>query len=280
MRIMRVGRLRSIARWPAATMMRESACLQAVSEPAAGPRAANRPVGYSSGMNTQSKVIGYARLSKAEQERNGRSLSTQEAAITDECRRRGWQLVRMVRDDGQSGVDTHRAGLSEALAGIANGDAEGLIVAKLDRLSRSVVDFGTILEWMNRAGATLVALDLAVDTSTPGGRLVANVFASVAEWERDTIAARTRANLAQARSEGKPISRPAYADSRSGRKLRERIARMRRRGWSYQRIADKLTSDGVPTMRGGEWTRASVQAACRTQRRKARRKLASLPALP
>jgi DNA invertase Pin-like site-specific DNA recombinase len=241
-----------------------------------------QPVGciQSAAMESGTRVVGYARLSKAEQARNGRSLAGQEQAIRDECDRRGWVLARMIRDDGASGRDTARSGLSEALSMIANGEASGLVCAKLDRLSRSVVDFGLILEWMERASATLVALDLNVDTSTPGGRLVANVFASVAEWERDTISARTRANLAQARREGKPVSRPSFADSDDGRKLRERIRRMRRRGMTYGAIAAKLDADKVPTLRGGDrWSRASVQFACQTKRRKPTRKAAALPAL-
>src|SRR5204863_10202181 len=125
-------------------------------------------------------------------------------------------------------------GLRRALERIAAGEAGGLLAAKLDRLSRSVVDFGVLLEWFTEAGATLVALDLGLDTSTPGGRLVANVFASVAEWERDIIAARTRDGLAAARAQGRSISRPAVADDPA---LARRIERMRARGMTLQAIA-------------------------------------------
>lgn len=130
-------------------------------------------------------VIGYTRVSTAEQARNGYGLDAQEAAIRDEAERRGWPLLRVIRDEGVSGESLDRPGIREALERIAAGEAGGLVAAKLDRLSRSLVDFGTLLDWFTDAGATLVALDLGLDTSTPGGRLVANVFASVAEWERD-----------------------------------------------------------------------------------------------
>lgn len=92
----------------------------------------------------------------------------------------------------------------------------GLIAAKPDRLSRSVVDFGVLARRFEAAGATLVALDLGIETSTPGGRLVANVCASVAEGERDLIAARTREGLAAARAQGRPI-RPSVADDKTAR---------------------------------------------------------------
>jgi len=89
------------------------------------------------------------------------------------------------------------------------GEVTGLVVAKLDRISRSVVDFGNLLAFFEDAEATLVALDLGVDTSTPGGRLVANVLASVAEWERSAIAERTRDALAVRKANGLTVSRPA-----------------------------------------------------------------------
>jgi DNA invertase Pin-like site-specific DNA recombinase len=162
-----------------------------------------------------------------------------------------------------------------ALERIAAGEASGLIASRLDRLSRSVVDFGLLVEWFTEADANLIALDLGIDTSTSGGRLVANVFASVAEWERDVIADRTREGLAAARAGGKQISRPAVADDPE---LRGRIAQMRRRGMTLQAIADRLNAAGVPTIRdGAEWRPSSVQTAAGYQRRKLRRKPVDLP---
>jgi DNA invertase Pin-like site-specific DNA recombinase len=220
-------------------------------------------------------VLGYARVSTAEQAGNGYGLDAQEVAIRDECARRGWWLLEVVRDEAKSAKSLDRPGLCSALERIAAGEAEGLIASKLDRLSRSVVDFGVLVEWFTDAGATLVALDLGLDTSTPGGRLVANVFASVAEWERDVIGARTREGLAAARKQGKAISRPAVADEP---KLRRRIERMRARGMTQQAIADRLNREGVPTLRGGaKWRPSSVAVAAGYQRRKPRRRPVELP---
>jgi DNA invertase Pin-like site-specific DNA recombinase len=226
-------------------------------------------------MVSDANVIGYARVSTAEQNENGYGLEAQEAAIRAECERRGWTLLEVIRDEGVSGKSLDRPGIRLALERIAAGKASGLIASRLDRLSRSVVDFGLLLEWFTEARATLVALDLGIDTSTSGGRLVANVFASVAEWERDVIADRTREGLAAARAGGKQISRPAVADDPQ---LRRRIARMRDRGMTLQAISNKLNTEGVPTIRGGaEWRPSSVQAAAGYKRRKPRRKLVDLP---
>lgn len=228
-------------------------------------------------MNPGANVLGYVRVSTAEQVGSGAGLTAQEVAVREECERRGWTLLDVVRDEGESGKSLDRPGLSYALGRIARGEAAGLVAAKLDRLSRSVVDFGMLLEWFTDVEATVVALDLGIDTSTPGGRLVANVFASVAEWERDTIAARTSAGLAAVRAEGRPISRTAVADRPE---LRERIVAMRDEGMTLQAIADTLNTDGVPTPRGGaEWRPSSIQAAAGYRRRPPRRRRAELPAV-
>lgn len=224
------------------------------------------------------RLLGYVRVSTAEQAESGYGLAAQERAIADACERRDVELLELVRDEGQSGKSLDRPGLVSVLERIAAGDADGLIVAKLDRLSRSVIDFGLLLEWFTEADATLLALDLGVDTSTPGGRLVANVFASVAEWERDTIAARTRDGLAALRAQGKPTGRPAVADRPE---LADRIHVMRGAGMTLQAIADQLTAEGVPTARGAaKWAPSSVQSAAGYKRRTPRRKHPSLPEIP
>jgi DNA invertase Pin-like site-specific DNA recombinase len=226
-------------------------------------------------MNSGTRVLGYARVSTADQVETGHGLAAQEAAISQECATRGWELAEIVRDEGESGKTLDRAGLTHALQAIADGHATGLVVSKLDRLSRSVADFAALLEWFTAASSTLVALDLGIDTSTPGGRLVANVFASVAEWEREVIAARTKEGLRAARASGTRISGPAVSDQP---KLQRRIRRLRTRGHTLQAIADRLNKEGVPTLRGGtEWRPSSIQTAAGLRRRRTRRRAVDLP---
>ena len=229
-------------------------------------------------MNREVKLLGYARVSTDDQASTGYGLNAQEATIRDACTQRGWTLTQLLRDEGESGKTLDRPALEKALHGVASGEASGLVVAKLDRLSRSVVDCAVLLEWFTEAEATLVALDLGIDTSTPGGRLVANVFAATAEWEREVIAARTREGLQAARASGKVISRPSVVDDPN---LVGRICRMRKRGRTLQQIADRLNADGVPTLRGGhEWRPSSVQTAAGYRRRPKRRVPARLPRIP
>lgn len=222
-------------------------------------------------------VIGYIRVSTNEQASSGYGLKSQESQLRDAADRKGWDLLEIMRDEGESGKTLERPGLQAALKKIAAGEADALVVAKLDRVSRSVVDFGMLLDWFGEAEAIFLALDLNVDTSTPGGRLVANVFASVAEWERDTIAARTSAGLAAARAEGKPIGPAAVSDQPE---LAAHIQELRDSGLSLRAIADQLNAEGVPTLRGGaEWRVSSVQTALGYRRRARRRRPTLLPAI-
>jgi DNA invertase Pin-like site-specific DNA recombinase len=223
------------------------------------------------------RAIVYCRVSTDDQVRHGYGLEAQTAAVDEACDRRDWRIVERITEEGVSGKSLERPGLHKALRMLANNEADALVVAKLDRLSRSVVDFGVLLEWFNEADATLLALDLDVDTSTPGGRLVANVFASVAEWERETIAARTRDGLAALRARGKSIGRPAVVDQPE---LAARIRQMRET-MTLQGIADALNAEGVPTVRGGSvWRPNAVAAACGYKRRKPMRKHPDLPLIP
>jgi DNA invertase Pin-like site-specific DNA recombinase len=151
------------------------------------------------------------------------------------------------------------------------------MVSKLDRLTRSVGDLAALVAWTEANRLTLVALDLGVDTSTPGGRLIANVFASVAEWEREMAAARTTDAMAALRAQGRPISRPAVVDVDGGR-LAQRIAAMRTAGLTYQGIADTLNAEGQPTLRGASsWGVSAVRGACGYQRPPRARQAPSLP---
>lgn len=222
-------------------------------------------------------MIGYVRVSTAEQAASGLGLADQEKRVREEAKHRGWRLVRIERDEGASGKSLDRPGLKRALEAIAAGRADGLIVAKLDRLSRSVIDFGELLVWFREeTRATLVALDLGVDTSTAAGELVANVFAAVAQWERSVIAERTRAALAELRAQGRPVGRAALADHPE---LQAQIRAMRDGdGLTLQQIADALNAADVPTLRGGStWRPSSVQSALGYKRPTKRRRRVDLP---
>ena len=107
----------------------------------------------------------------------------------------------LFEDAGVSGKSTAgRPGLGAAPDAVENGTADGLLVAKLDRLSRSLLDFAQLMARSQRKRWAPVALDLGVDTSTPSGEMMASVLAVFAQFERRLIGQRTKEALAVKRS--------------------------------------------------------------------------------
>lgn len=203
-------------------------------------------------------VIGYVRVSTAEQAESGAGLEAQRSAIRVECARRGWHLVGIREDAGASGKSVDgRPGLQEALTAADSGAVQGLVVAKLDRLSRSVMDFAGLMQQSRKRGWALIALDIGVDTTTPQGSMVANVMASFAQFERDLIRQRTREALAVKKRQGVRLGRPRTTSAATLRRVRA----ARTRGASFAGIANRLNRDAVPTAQGGRaWYPSTVRA--------------------
>jgi DNA invertase Pin-like site-specific DNA recombinase len=151
------------------------------------------------------------------------------------------------------------------------------VVSGLERLSRSVSELGTLVQWLEQAGVRLVAVELDLDTLSPGGRAAARALASVGGWERERLSERTRKGLAAARA----ARRSGGETGPDWVALRKRIALMRADGMTLQAIADTLNEEGVPTLRGGlKWRPSSVQTAAGYKRRsRAKKDLADLPAV-
>jgi DNA invertase Pin-like site-specific DNA recombinase len=208
-----------------------------------------------SGLAPGDAVIGYVTLSPdAPPSKADVSVHAIEAA----CERSDWELLEVVTDRENGVSSLERPGLSRALEQIADGQARGLVVSDLRRLSRSIVDLGALVEWFRDAQAALVALDLGIDTSTPNGHEVAATLVKISGWERERIARRTRSGLAAVKDPPKPGR--ASTDERAA--LVERINAMRAANMTLQAIADQLNAEGVPTLRGGRmWRPSSVQAA-------------------
>ncbi len=174
-----------------------------------------------------------------------------------EAARRGWVLVAVEVDAGASGKSmTGRPALAAALDAVTAGEADVLLVAKLDRLSRSLLDFASLMARSQAEGWSLVALDLGVDTSTPAGEFMASVMASAAQWERRIIGQRTRDALAVKQQQGVRLGRPRLIPD----EVALAILRHRASGLSVRAIAARLTADGIATANGGaRWSASSVQ---------------------
>jgi DNA invertase Pin-like site-specific DNA recombinase len=226
------------------------------------------------------RVVLYARVSTDEQADSGLGLAAQRTQLERAVEYEGWDVVEFIRDEGASGKDLHREGLRRALELIVAGEADGLVVAKLDRLTRSVVDFGDILEWFELADATFIALDMRLDTSTPTGAMIAAFMAVIAEWERRTIGQRTKDAMAAKRANGEATGLPSLLDE-DHRAVRERILELRDKGLSRTAIAEQLTREGWKTVRGAkQWRPSALQVVLGYQRPPRRRRRAELPPIP
>lgn len=164
--------------------------------------------------------FGYCRVSTEEQADSRNGLEAQRAAIDAEVGRRGW-TVEHYADEGVSGKYIN-GDLREVLQLLASGQGEGLIVAKLDRLARSVVHAANIIENAQAQGWSLVVLDLSLDLTTAAGRLMARTVVNFAEYERELISERTKAGLAAKKQRGEPIGRPRLAKPAVVRRNRAR----------------------------------------------------------
>ncbi len=207
--------------------------------------------------------VSYLRVSTREQADSGLGLEAQRAQIHRELQLHGWHLQREFVDSGSSGKSLHgRPALSAALAEVSSGKVSGLVAAKLDRISRSVLDFASLTGQARSEGWNLVALDLGIDLSTPSGRLMANVMASFAEHERDLIAQRTADALASLRQQGVRLGRPPCLTP----EIVTSIVLASRRGHGPTSIARKLNDAAVPTAHGGRiWWPGTVRAVLRSQ---------------
>lgn len=138
------------------------------------------------------RTIAYLRVSTDKQADRGISLDAQRTKAESYAQLYDLDLVEVIVDAGESAKTLDRPGLQRALAMLREGKAEALLVAKLDRLTRSVVHLGELLEEYFATGKwALLSVSEQIDTRSAAGRLVLNILASVSQWEREAIGERT-----------------------------------------------------------------------------------------
>lgn len=210
-------------------------------------------------MLSGTRIIGYVRVSTREQGLKGAGLAAQRTAIKAEAKHRGWKVIGFEEDVSSGKTTNGRPGLQRAIDAIEDGRADAIVAAKLDRLSRSTLDFLRLVDRSQKSGWSIAVLDMGggetLDLTTPLGKMTATILAGFAQFERDMIVQRTRDGLAQKKAEGVVLGRPATLD----KKVVQHIVRMRKRDETLRSIADRLNHDGVPTAQGGKrWYPATV----------------------
>ena len=199
-------------------------------------------------------MFGYTRVSTEEQADKRNGLEAQREAIDAEAAHRGWDVEHFA-DEAASGKYIN-ANLREVLQLLASGQGDGLIVAKLDRLARSVVHAANIIE--ERPAAGLVARGLGPQSGSDdrSGPTMARTVVNFAEYERELISERTKDGLAAKKRRGEPIGRPRLAQPGVVR----RIVMDRNAGLSFDRIAKVLEAEGILSPAGRpNWQSSTVR---------------------
>ncbi len=223
------------------------------------------------------KLLGYIRVSRVGG-REGDSFQApnqQRDAITAYAKAHGHTVQWLEPDLDESGSKLDRPAMQKALKQLREGKADGIIAAKLDRLTRSVSDLGRLLETAKAEKWNLIAIDLGVDLSTSNGKLVAQLLGVVAEWELN----RRRDGFAEARAgairRGVQIGPPpaGYRKAEDGSLEPNEHApavlaafELRANGGSWSQVAALLTAASVPTHRGREhWSLKAAEKALRNE---------------
>lgn len=221
------------------------------------------------------KTIAYIRVSTNEQAEQGVSLAAQREKVELYARLHDLELVAVEIDAGVSAKSLDRPGLARALEALRTGRASALLIAKLDRLTRSVRNLGALVErYFAGEDCTLMSVGDNIDTSSAAGRLVLNVLVSVSQWEREAIGERTSVALQHLRRKGVKMGRAPYGwrygeqtDADGHRVMMPveaeqaaiaRIMRMVQAGDTYAVIAAALNASGITTQRGSRWTKQAI----------------------
>ena len=216
-------------------------------------------------------AIGYVRVSTQEQATEGVSLDAQREKLRAYCKTNGIRLVDIIADEGISGSTLERPGLQAALRMIRRGRANTLIVAKLDRLSRSLRDVCALVgDYFTDERFHLLSCCGMVNTHSAAGRMLMMNLANYNEFERAMISERTRETLKHMKAQGIRRGPASYGYELSnqldqnGRRMLvpraseqeiiTRLAAARAGGVGFRDIARQLNAEGIHARRGGEWT--------------------------
>jgi DNA invertase Pin-like site-specific DNA recombinase len=220
---------------------------------------------------SRTRTVAYLRVSTDKQADRGVSLDAQRAKVAAYAELYDLELVEVVVDAGASAKTLDRPGLARALGMLRKGgEAEALLVVKLDRLTRSVRDLGELVERHFAPGkAALLSVGEQIDTRSAAGRLVLNVLASVSQWEREAIGERTAAAMQHKAACGEFTGGEApfgwrVVDDRlepveSEQTVVAEARRLRTAGLSLRAVARELDRAGMRSRNGRPFAAVQVQ---------------------
>jgi site-specific DNA recombinase len=213
-------------------------------------------------------TIAYVRVSTEKQAEKGFSLEVQTEKVRAMAVVQGVELVEVIVDRGESAKSLDRPGMARLLELVARKAIDRVIVAKLDRLTRSVKDLANLLEQFEKRKVALVSVAESLDTQSAAGRLVLNIMVSVSAWEREAIGERTASVLQHKKREGQVFNHTPFGFLRVGASLTplpdeqatiQRIFGAKASGQSLRDIAAELNAGGVATKTRGSWHASTVR---------------------
>ncbi len=218
------------------------------------------------------RVSAYARVSTVEQAEGGISLDAQIAKMGAYAGLYDLEIIETILDPGESGKTLNRPGLRRALALLKSGKADGLLIVKLDRLTRSIADWQDLIDgyFGERGGKQLLSVNDSIDTRTAAGRLVLAILVTVAQWERETIGERTRDALQHKIRNGQRVGKVRFVydlaadgatlvDNPAEQRIVALMRDLRAAGRTLREIAAELTERNIPTKEGNsQWQHQTV----------------------
>ena len=221
-------------------------------------------------------AIGYVRVSTTGQAERGYSLDAQRKLIEAQATIDELTIISILADEGASARTIRRTGLRNVINAVEAGRVDAVVVSNIDRLSRSIVDMGRLMEIFNRSprssggrGVSLISATDHFDTESATGRLTRDLLVLFAQWEREIISERTVRAHDIRREQGLTIGNPpwGYRAEDDGRLVENDLERqVLCEAWelrleehlTWHEVAAALNSRGYRTRAGGPWTRQAI----------------------
>lgn len=222
------------------------------------------------------KAVGYIRVSTEEQAREGISLEAQEDKVKKYADLHNLNLTEIIRDEGKSGKDLNREGIQKVITLCKDRSVDHLIVYKMDRLTRRLLDLLTLIEEVFKPNnVQFHSITEKIDTATAQGKFFLAIMGAMAQMERDLVSERTREALRYKISLGEPVGSPPLGYEAKDKDLSgiekelevvEYIRSLKRKRLSLRQIANCLNEKGISTKRGGRWYAGTVRYILRNSR--------------
>ena len=219
--------------------------------------------------------IGYIRVSTDEQVKLGISLDVQESKIRDYIKLNDIDPDKTVilRDEGESGKNLRRESVQELIRRVEKGEVNAVIIYKLDRLCRNTLDMLNLIQKFDKHGVAFHSITERIDTKTAMGKFFITILSALAQMERDMISERTKTALNYKRSQGGLAGGVPYGFTSNGKKksailikanteqmILKTILETRNAGGSYNKIANELNRQGIPSRCNGKWYPQTIKS--------------------